>query len=81
MSFARMGENRNSRYINAFGKHLRELRSEKGLSQEELAYKCGTTLSQIGRFERGERSPTLSTLLLLARGLGVDPKTLLDFEF
>jgi transcriptional regulator with XRE-family HTH domain len=74
-----MGENRNEKYIKAFGEHLRELRLSKKFSQEELAYKCGTPLSQIGRFERGERSPTLSTLLLLAKGLGVEPKKLLDF--
>lgn len=81
MSFATMGDNRNEKYIKAFGEHLRSLRLAKKLSQEDLADKCGTTLSQIGRFERGERSPTLSTLLLLAKGLSVEPKKLLDFNF
>jgi transcriptional regulator with XRE-family HTH domain len=76
-----MGGNRNSKYIKAFGEHLRKLRLSKKLSQEELAYKCGTTLSQIGRFERGVRSPTLSTILTLSQGLGIEPKKLLDFEF
>jgi transcriptional regulator with XRE-family HTH domain len=76
-----MGENRNQKYITAFGEHLRKLRQQKKFSQEELADKCGTTLSQIGRFERGERSPTLSTMLMLAKGLGIEPKKLLDFEF
>lgn len=76
-----MGDNRNLEYIIAFGEHLRRLRLSKKLSQEELADKCGTTLSQIGRFERGVRSPTLSTLLMLSRGLGVEPKKLLDFDF
>jgi transcriptional regulator with XRE-family HTH domain len=76
-----VGENRNLRYIKAFGSNLRSLRLSKKLSQEELAFRCGTTLSQIGRFERGERSPTLSTLLILSKGLGIEPKKLLDFEF
>jgi transcriptional regulator with XRE-family HTH domain len=76
-----MVDNRNPRYIKAFGEHLRMLRHSKKLSQEDLADKCNTTLSQIGRFERGERSPTLSTLLILAKGLGIEPKKLLDFDF
>jgi len=76
-----VGENRNSKYIKAFGRHLRNLRLSKKLSQEELAFRCGSVLSQIGRFERGERSPTLSTILLLSKGLGVEPKKLLDFDF
>jgi transcriptional regulator with XRE-family HTH domain len=76
-----MGETRNSRYIKAFGKHLRDLRLSKKLSQEELAGRSGLAISQIGRFERGERSPTLSTILVLSKGLGLEPKKLLDFQF
>jgi transcriptional regulator with XRE-family HTH domain len=76
-----MGDNRNQKFINAFSAHLKLLRLSKKLSQEELAYRCGLPLSQIGRFERAERSPTLSTLLLLANGLDVEPKKLLDFPF
>jgi transcriptional regulator with XRE-family HTH domain len=76
-----MGENRNTKYIKAFGEHLKSLRVAKKLSQEELAFHCGIPLSQIGRFERGERSPTLSTFLLLSTGLDIEPKKLLDFPF
>lgn len=76
-----MGHNRNQEYINAFGKHLRILRESNNLTQEDLAAKCDIPLSQVGRMERGVRSPTLSTLLILADGLGVDPKLLLDFKF
>jgi transcriptional regulator with XRE-family HTH domain len=76
-----MGHNRNQDYINAFGKHLRVLRELKKLTQEDLAAKCDIPLSQVGRMERGVRSPTLSTILILAEGLGVDPKELLSFRF
>jgi transcriptional regulator with XRE-family HTH domain len=76
-----MVSNRDQKYINAFGQNLKNLRNSKGLSQEELAHRCGVPLSQVGRFERGVRSPTLSTILILARGLAVEPKTLLDFKF
>jgi transcriptional regulator with XRE-family HTH domain len=76
-----MGHNRNEAYIKAFGEHLKNLRESKNLTQEELSYRCGVPLSQVGRFERGVRSPTLSTILILAKGLEVEPKTLLEFQF
>jgi transcriptional regulator with XRE-family HTH domain len=76
-----MGHNRNQDYIVAFGKHLRSVREAKKLTQEELAYRCEIPLSQVGRMERGVRSPTLSTILVLSKGLGVEPKVLLDFKF
>src|SRR5687768_1407187 len=64
-----MGHNRDLGYVKAFGKHLKKLRLAKRLSQEELSYKCGFPLSQIGRFERGDRSPTPNTIKFLAQGL------------
>lgn len=75
-----MSTTRNDKYIKAFGKHLKKLREAKQLPQEVLAIKCEIARSQIVRFEKGERSPTLSTIYALAKGLGVDPKKMLDFE-
>lgn len=77
----KMGHNRDQKYIKAFGEHLRKIRTSKHLAQEELAHRCDIPLSQVGRFERGVRSPTLSTILILARGLDVEPKVLLDFKY
>lgn len=76
-----MGHNRDEKYIKAFGEHLRKIRLSKDMAQEELAHRCDIPLSQVGRFERGVRSPTLSTILILARGLDIEPKALLDFKF
>lgn len=76
-----MGHNRDLGYVKAFGRHLKRLRLAKKLSQEELSYKCVIPTSQIGRIERGERSPTLNTIRLLAEGLGEEPKSLLDFKY
>jgi transcriptional regulator with XRE-family HTH domain len=45
-----------------------------------LAFKAEIARSQIIRFERGERSLTLSTILALAAGLKIHPKNLLDFD-
>jgi predicted transcriptional regulator len=44
-------------------------RVEKGLSQRELAERCGTTQSAIARLERGGRPPRIDTLLRIADGL------------
>jgi transcriptional regulator with XRE-family HTH domain len=60
--------------IKAFGQRLREIRLEKGVSQESLAYSTDLHLSQIGRIERGEISTSISFIYLFAKTLGVEPK-------
>jgi transcriptional regulator with XRE-family HTH domain len=37
----------------AFGRTIRELREERGISQEELAHRCGLDRSYMGATERG----------------------------
>jgi len=54
-----------------FGKRLRELRIEKGWTQEELADKVGMHFTYIGQIERGVRNPSLVNLCKLARTLSV----------
>jgi transcriptional regulator with XRE-family HTH domain len=62
----------------AFGRRLRKLRAEHGLSQDQLAERAGMRSTVIGRLERGVREPRLTTILRVARGLGVQPGALLD---
>jgi XRE family transcriptional regulator, regulator of sulfur utilization len=62
----------------AFGRRLRELREREGLTQDGLAKRSGLQASVIGRLERGEHEPLLSTVLSLMRGLDVSPGELLD---
>lgn len=62
----------------AFGQRLRELRAEHGVSQDQLALRTGIHATAIGRFERGDREPRLTSILRIARGLDVPPGTLLD---
>lgn len=57
--------------------NLRKLRQEIGISQEELAEKCGLHRTYIGSIERSERNITLQTLEKLAINLGVSPLDLL----
>jgi len=76
-----VGDNRSIKYVRAFGLHLKRLREAKKLTQEALAFRSNLARSQIIRFEQGARSPTLSTILNLAKGLQIEPKKLLDFDF
>ncbi|MGH3049186.1 MAG: helix-turn-helix domain-containing protein [Gaiellaceae bacterium] len=46
-----------------------EQRLAKGLSQRQLAERCGTTQSAIARLERGGRPPRIDTLLRIAEAL------------
>ncbi|MFG6416873.1 helix-turn-helix domain-containing protein [Roseateles sp. DC23W] len=52
-----------------FGQVLRELRKQVGLTQEQLGFEAGLERNYISMLERGERQPTLSTLVKLAKPL------------
>lgn len=54
-----------------FGKFITEKRKANGLSQEELAFRCGIHRTYIGAIERGEKSPTLNTIEKISRGLNI----------
>jgi transcriptional regulator with XRE-family HTH domain len=56
----------------ALGEAIRRLRIRAGLSQEQLAERAATDLSQVGGLERGMRNPTYTTLSRLAAALGTD---------
>ncbi len=55
----------------AFGKVLQRLRKAKGLSQEELSFRSQLDRTFISRLEGGLRQPTISTIIKLAKALGV----------
>jgi transcriptional regulator with XRE-family HTH domain len=61
-------------------KRLKELRDEKGFTQEALAYESDITLSQIARIETVKANPTVSTIFKIARTLNVPVSTLFDFK-
>lgn len=54
-----------------FGNRIRELRKDKGLSQEDFADLCGFDRTYVSGIERGTRNPTLKALEVLANALGV----------
>jgi len=62
-----------------FGKHLRKLRSERKLTQEELAEVAGMHFTYIGQIERGIRNPSLVNLHRLSKALKIKAGQLLPF--
>ncbi len=58
-------------------RNVRQLRHERGLSQEELADRAGLHRTYIGSIERGERNLTVDNIQKIARGLDVDAAHLL----
>jgi transcriptional regulator with XRE-family HTH domain len=61
----------------AFGDRVRELRKEKGLSQEELSFKADLHRTYIGMIERAEKNITLTNIEKIANALDVQPSELL----
>lgn len=66
--------------LRLLAKKLKELRSIKGYTQEDLAYESGLSLSQIARIETSKINPTVSTLFQIARTLKIKPSELVDFK-
>lgn len=60
-----------------FGRILRELRNEKGLTQEDLASRAGMNVTYLSDLERGRWNPSLAMLVDLAYALDTHPTSLL----
>jgi transcriptional regulator with XRE-family HTH domain len=71
---------KNKKLIKAVGERIRQLRLELDISQEELANEAEIPLSQVGRIERGETNPTISTLYVISEALKIELSALLDFK-
>lgn len=57
-------------------KNVRQLRTQAGLSQEELAARADLHRTYISSIERAERNVTLENIFILADALGVTPAEL-----
>jgi transcriptional regulator with XRE-family HTH domain len=62
----------------AFGEVIKELRSQKKLSQEEVAHKCFLDRSFISLLETGRQQPSLVTIFQLSKGLGVSASRIIS---
>jgi transcriptional regulator with XRE-family HTH domain len=69
-----------ARFLEGFGANVRRARLAKNppCSQERLSHATRLHRTEIGKIEQGEVEPRLTTLFILAHGLGVSVDDLLD---
>ncbi|MGI8866246.1 MAG: helix-turn-helix domain-containing protein [Rubrobacteraceae bacterium] len=58
------------------GDKLKDLRTQRALTQQELADKAGIGKNTVNRIERNDTEPHMSTLRKIAKALDVAPATL-----
>lgn len=64
--------------LKKIGARIRELRTQRGLSQEALAFEADLAVNSIATLERGEANPSVAVLLSIARVLKVKLRDLVD---
>ena len=69
--------NKRSRSSPRVAQRLKEARTRRGLSQQDLAKLSGLSQTAISAYERGVMEPTVGSLLTLAKALRVDPEWLM----
>ncbi len=61
-----------------FAINLRKARQKKGISQEELGFRCDLHRTEISLLERGGREPRLGTIVKLCGSLDTTPEQLCE---
>ena len=64
----------------SFAEHLRQIRKEKGLSQEDLAELLDVSRQAVSKWEQGAGYPEVETLLLLSNRLNISLDSLMATE-
>lgn len=67
--------------VSAFARRLCEIREESGLTQEKLARIARLHRTEVSKLERELTDPRLSTVVRLARGLGVPTSALVEDSY
>ena len=67
-------------FLIAFGKQLKKLRKEKGISQAQLAFEANIELSQVSRIERGLINTTIANVKLLSKVLDIPITRFFEFD-
>lgn len=59
---------------------LKQIRKEKGLTQDDLAFEAEISRSTIGMLETAKRDITVTKLVKIAKALNIEPYELLKFK-
>jgi transcriptional regulator with XRE-family HTH domain len=66
--------------LRRLGERIREHRRHRGLTQENLAESLELSVAYVSLIERGGRNPPYTTVLAIARALGIPPARLVHDE-
>ena len=69
-------EDTTAKALTALGLAIRTMRTEQGVSQEELSHRAHLDRSHMGRIERGERNVSFGNLIRISTGLNCKPSEL-----
>ena len=72
-------KSRNLKKLKALGSHIRALRNDKGLTQEQLADLAGVSENTIVTLEAGRLNTTVATCFDIAKALGVKDPEIFNF--
>ena len=64
--------------LDVFAANLKQLRDERGWSQERVAHESGLNPSHVAKIERTQREPGVRTISKLSKGLSVSAAELFD---
>lgn len=67
-----------SQALRKLGARIRQLRLDRGMSQEALAFETDLAINSISTIERGEANPSVAVLVTIARVLKVKVRDLVD---
>lgn len=67
------------KFLKKLGNHIRNIRLDLNLSQENLAFNCELDRTYIGSVERGERNISILNIEKISKSLGVKIYELLNF--
>ena len=73
-----MADASSKRLLKELGLRIRDLRRAQGLSQEDLADKCGVHRTFMGTVERGESNLSFSNIFKVASTLGISLSALFE---
>ncbi|KGO95107.1 helix-turn-helix domain-containing protein [Flavobacterium subsaxonicum] len=63
-----------------FGAHINALRKERNMETNDIAKNCSLSIKDLMAIEKGNKNFGFTTLLELAKGLGVSPAVLLQLD-
>ena len=67
-------------FLNVFGKHLSELRRQKNITQDKLAFDAGIDIGTLSKMERGILNISIYNAYKIAKVLNIPYKELFDFK-